>query len=106
MRARARTNSKVSRLFAAAAVMWLFAILLLGYQVFTWLEYGTWPPLDGWYVWRSIGEPQPVVSWMEVQKIIDWAFRLILDAPLTLIIATVGGLLAVMGSWCKTKAES
>lgn len=59
--------------------------LILGWQAVTWLKNGYWPSLSASSVLEKLDWPYPTVSWLGVQKLIDWFLALPAAAALPLV---------------------
>lgn len=72
-----RLTNYVAMLIIAPLVALLFIafagpFLILGWQTLTWLKDGYWPSLPVSRVLEMLDWPYPMVSWLGVQRIIDW----------------------------------
>jgi hypothetical protein len=57
-------------------------IVVLGFQLFSWLKHGHWLPLQLGLAYTWLGLPMPSLSWFGVQKIVNWIFESSLSAGL------------------------
>ena len=88
-----------SAMLLAGTVAFFGPIILLGWQVLTWLRHGYW---DRWPIERTlskVGIFEPQTGWAGVRKIISYLFGM----PTLLLILVggiiVGGLLASIITW-------
>jgi hypothetical protein len=58
------------------------AIIVLGWQVLTWLQTAAWPELPISILYSEFGLHEPVLSWVGAQKILDWLENLSLSMGL------------------------
>ena len=67
-----RVLSRVGCWIAAIFCFTVVALLILGWQAYTWLKTGVWPLLPVAAVPDWIGLARPEISWMGLQRILDW----------------------------------
>ena len=80
------------RAAGAFELLWLLgtlsaAIALLGYQIFQWLKFGVWPPLD---LRMVFGDPAPGGDWVGLKRVLVvlgemplWVVAVLLSVPAT-----------------------
>ena len=84
----------VLRAIQIGGIMLAFGgFLLFGSQCIEWLKTGVWAPhtLEG-DIW--LGWPWPRVTWVGVQRIIDWLLLDVLSWPTALVAIIIGGAVA------------
>jgi hypothetical protein len=62
-------------ILAAGVLMILAAIGLIIAHLYMWLRFGAWPEYTAPQLFADIGIPYPTVSWVGVQKALDFLMR-------------------------------
>ena len=80
-----------------AALLFLAALGLFGYQCVSWLREGAWTPYPVSWLWLQLDPKLPHAQWKGVDQIVQW----LLDLPLSFSLIV----LALACMWIADKIE-
>jgi len=88
--------------FACGAAGFLTAAVILFFQIVQWLKLGAWIPATVWDAFVHFGWDYPFVTWLGVQKVIDF----IMESSLGITSIIIGVIAAFFLNKLAREAES
>jgi hypothetical protein len=87
--------------FIAGTALWVGGVLILAIQCYGWLLIDVWFPVTLRGITRLLAITVPAVSWVEMQKAIDWVLLL----PTSGVFILCGSQIALMALIAKKNME-